>query len=287
MTGVVEGSIDSSDLMAEEIAPVESSGLVMDSPTGSPSSTDPGIVSDVAERDIVKTAEVRLTSVDVQESLDAIAAIIAKDNGIVVDSYLQAYTEFDMEGRLSAKVAPSKLESILIEIGSNGTVTSENITTRDVTLENRNLDAQIQAAQASVERLEELLAQSGDLDSLLRIEVELSNRQANLDILKNQKTFLENQIQMSSLVVYVTSSVNNINEPVTNSPGFTAGLEQGLVEFKSNVSLWLTNFGKITPYLIFVVLPLLLISLIVVAVVKSRDNRKKTSSVETKDSSLS
>lgn len=259
--------IESEELVTGDVA----GGLVMSDPL--PTEPTSGFVETTDDREIVKTADIRLNSLNVEDTIGEISEIIRQEDGLILDSFIQSYGVNGMEARLSAKVLPNKLDDVLLEIENTGVVESQNVSTRDVSLESRNLDAQIEAARSSVQRLEELLVQSGDLDSLLRIEMELSNRQANLDMLVNQKTFLENQIQMSSITVYVVSSVPGSPSP-SISPGFSAGLERGLEDFKANLSLWLTNLGKATPYLVFIVFPLLVVSLIVAAVVRSSDRKR-------------
>ena len=54
-----------------------------------------------------------------------------------------------------------------------------------------DLDARIKALQTSVDRMTQLLAQATRIEDLLAIETQLSQRQAELDSLKAQRTWLE------------------------------------------------------------------------------------------------
>src|SRR3546814_17439818 len=70
--------------------------------------------------------------------------------------------------------------------------------------------------EKSLKRIEVLLAQADDIAQIVRIESELSTRQANLDSLKQQQTWLKDQTSMSTITV---------NIPHTSAPEATEAEE--------------------------------------------------------------
>ena len=95
-----------------------------------------------------------------------------------------------------------------------GTVESINVSAQDVTSQTVDLDARIAALTTSVDRLTTLLAQASRMEDLLAIETQLSQRQSEIDSLNQQRTWLADQVAMSS----VTITLMPVTAPIT-TPG--------------------------------------------------------------------
>jgi len=146
-------------------------------------------------------------------------------------------------------------------------VNSVSMNASDVTQQRQDLDARIEALTASVDRLQQLLATATSITDLIAIESELTTRQAELDSLTQQRDWIVDQVDYSTL------TLDLVTEDVAPDPApddFWSGLVAGwtaLVGFAS----WLgVAIGVLLPWL----LSGLLIAAIVVTVVVASTRRR-------------
>ena len=126
----------------------------------------------------------------------------------------------------------------------------------DVTQQRQDLDGRIEALTASVDRLQQLLAEATTVADLIAIESELTTRQAELDSLTQQRDWLVDQVDFSTITVdLVTEDVAPDPQPDDFWSGLVAGWN-ALVAFAS----WLG-------VAVGVLLPWLLVGLVTTAVV--------------------
>ena len=99
------------------------------------------------------------------------------------------------------RVPADELTGVVDELSALGEVTASSVNRQDVTEQTVDLRARIDAAQASVDRLTELMAQAGSVADLIAAESALAERQATLESYEQQLKSLEGQVAMSSLTV--------------------------------------------------------------------------------------
>jgi len=137
---------------------------------------------------------------------------------------VEIYPYYPSGAWITVRVPTDELTAVIDDLGDVGEVTSSSISRQDVTDQTIDLRARIDAAQASVDRLTELMSQAGDLSDLIAAESALSERQATLEAYQQQLDALEGQVAMSSLTVSLTRAV----APVAADPaGFGDGLTAG------------------------------------------------------------
>ncbi|PZR55146.1 hypothetical protein DNL40_01845 [Xylanimonas oleitrophica] len=108
-----------------------------------------------------------------------------------------------------------------------GEVADVSVTREDVTATGRDLDARVAALTTSTDRLRELMVQAADTADLLRVEKELSDRQAELDALRSRRASLSEQVAMSTLEVWITADASALAATAPPPPGFLGGLSAG------------------------------------------------------------
>ena len=84
----------------------------------------------------------------------------------------------------------------------------------------------VRAQEASLKRVELLLAEAKSLKDIIWIESQLTNRQAELDSLKSQQTWLKDQTSLSTITVDITAKrgggrreERTTTSPPASSPG--------------------------------------------------------------------
>ena len=131
---------------------------------------------------------------------------------------------------------------------------------QDVTETVIDVDSRVKSAQASVERIRALLSEATTIGEVVRIESELSRREADLESLLAQQRVLADQTEMATLSVTVLAP-EAVDTAPEDEEGFVAGLERGWDAFVNVVVVALTTIGVLLPFLVvggLIALPLLL-----------------------------
>lgn len=200
------------------------------------------------KRDIVKTASMSITTGDPAAVADKAVALTA-DAGGRVDS--RSEDAGSSSGRahisLALRVPAAKLEGTLDGFKKLGTVQTVEVRSDDVTSQRVDLDARINALQTSVDRLLGIMRDAKDPEALIAAENALSQRQADLDSLRAQRTQLGDQIDYSTVNLDITAE--QIGGPAPQYQGFWGQVERGWHGFVSAATGFVMLFGLLLPWL--------------------------------------
>jgi len=230
-----------------------------------------GMATDVEkqpDREIIRNGDMSVRVDDVRTGIDDVGAIAAAAGGRIASQTLDAMGE-DLYGYVTLRVPADRLDGVIDEIGTLGTVTSLSVYAEDVTAQGVDLDARIAALQTSITRLQELLAEATSTKDLIDIEGELTARQAELDSLVAQRAALSDAVALSTLSVSITPSSEAAE---WTPPGFLSGLESGWNAFRTTMAGLVTAAGFALPFL--VAGALLVVPIVILVVVLSRRRRK-------------
>jgi len=248
-----------------------------------------------AGRDIVTTASATVTVEDVDAAARTVADTAAAHGGYVESLSIGSDGTLypvdpavtDMNGGVIApdvmpyplptdgawitvRVPADELTDVLGSLDDLGTVTATNVDRQDVTSQTVDLQARIDAAQASVDRLTQLMGQAQSVSDLIAAESALSERQALLESYQQQLKMLDDQVAMSTLSVTLTPEV----EPVTADPaGFGDGLAAGWNGLVATLNGIVVAIGFLIPWLAVALVAGLIVWLIVRAVRRRRAAR--------------
>src|SRR5690606_39174618 len=135
---------------------------------------------------------------------------------LVVDDPADAATDFgswveahqgrvdhrsDREGTtsLTVRVPADQVNAAIEELRALGKVTTTSIDKVDVTATIVDLDARIEALQASIARLTDILTSATTTSEVVEAEANLTQRQAELDSLVAQRAALGEEVALSTL----------------------------------------------------------------------------------------
>ncbi|EPR75306.1 hypothetical protein ADILRU_2447 [Leifsonia rubra CMS 76R] len=169
---------------------------------------------------------------------------------------------------LTLRIPSSELTATLDKFKELGTLQEVSINSVDVTMESRDLEARVTALDASVERLLALLSTAEDTDTLIKLETAISDRQGELESLKSQKRYFDDQVAMSTLTL---SLVSVADAPTVEPDNFFAGLIAGWNSFIAFFAGLLITLGVLVPWLIFAAI----IAGIVVLIVRSKRRARR------------
>jgi len=223
----------------------------------------------LADRSVITTGWVSITVDDPIASAEE-AADLAEQAGGRVDSRTESpgTDAQPPSASLTLRIPSDELDGFVDELRALGTVNSVSMNASDVTQQQKDLDGRIDALTASVDRLQQLLAEATTIADLIAIESELTTRQAELDSLTQQRDWLVDQVDFSTITVdLVTEDVAPDPQPDDFWSGLVAGWN-ALVAFAS----WLgVAVGVLLPW----VLVALVTTAVIVAIVLLATRRRR------------
>ena len=150
---------------------------------------------------------------------------------------------------VTIRVPADQLSAVVDDLSDLGEVTASSINRQDVTQQTVDLRARTEAAQASVDRLTELMSQAESVADLIAVEAALAERQATLESYQQQLEYFEGQVAMSTLTVTLVP----VTEPVEADPaGFTDGLIAGWNGLVATLNGIVIAFGFLIPWIVVV-----------------------------------
>ena len=204
-----------------------------------------------ADREIIRTGYLSMRVENMQTSIGKVRELIAASGGIISAEDASGSGGSEDEGityaNITAQIPADGLDAFVKEVSALGVVDNVSITAQDVTQQGIDLDARIAALETSIERLNELLAQADKVEDLVAIEGQLSARQAELDSLVAQRTWLSQQVAMSTVTISL-SPITTIAD--VEVPGFLSGLESGWSALVTLAKVAVTAAGFFLPFLI-------------------------------------
>ncbi len=201
------------------------------------------------QRDVVKTASMTIRVADVSEAADK-AAVMVEDSDGRVDSRTEDAGSDRGLARISVvlRVPVAKLDGVVRELKTLGTVQTAETRSEDVTAQRVDLDARIKALQTSVDRLLGIMRDAKDPEALISAENALSQRQADLDSLRAQREALGDRIEYST--VDVTFVAETVGGPSPKEyQGFVGQMERGWDAMVSVAGNLVLLFGLLIPWL--------------------------------------
>jgi hypothetical protein len=225
-----------------------SDGTIVGAPEAPPEQ-GPAPVDDVT-RDVVKTASMTIGVSSTSEAADKAAVMVEEADGRVDSRREDAGSDRGFaRTSIVLRVPVAKLDGVVRELKTLGTVQMAETTSEDVTAQRVDLDARIKALQTSVDRLLAIMRDARDPDALITAEDALSQRQADLDSLRAQREALGDQIEYST--VNVTFVAESIGGPAPKEyQGFAGQVERGWDNFVFVVGNLVLLFGLMLPWLL-------------------------------------
>jgi hypothetical protein len=134
-------------------------------------------------------------------------------------------------------------------LGRLGKVTSSNESEKDVTTEVIDTSERVQTLQNSLDRLQKFQQSAEDVGDLIRFEDQITSRQAELQSMKAQQSYLSSQTSMSTITL--TLSRPGEEPPgALDDAGFFAGLKAGWHTLGSVLVVATTVVGALLPFLV-------------------------------------
>ena len=214
------------------------------------SSGQDGPTAPELQRSVISNGTVSLAGEDVRATRQDVQRVVDAQGGEITDET----TETDSEGdtsyvRMVVRVPSRKFGETMSALEQVGVLRSSDRGSEDVTTQVIDNGARVRAQEASLRRVELLLADARDLKDVIWIESQLTGRQAELDSLKSQQSWLADQTSLSTITVDISTHQVVEDEPEEERPtGFLAGLDGGSKAMGTLFTIVTTMVGALLPF---------------------------------------
>lgn len=153
------------------------------------------------EQKIIKNANIRFETNDLQETYSHILSAIKKQNATIQND-TEGTDNQSIYRRLVVRVPQQNFDIFLKDI-SNGInyFDDKEISAQDVTAEYIDIDARLKAKKTLEARYIELLKKANKVSEMLEIEAQLSAIREEIDSKQGQLNYLQNQVSMSTFTI--------------------------------------------------------------------------------------
>jgi len=219
---------------------------------GEPGGVAGGAVVDT--RSIVYTGEIMVRVPDVDRAARTATELAGRLGGFVAGDQRSTADEPQFaEATLVLRVPADEFTGAVDELARLGDEEFRAIRTEDVTEEVVDLDARIATAQASVDRTRTLLEQANSIDDIVKVEAELSEREATLASLQARQRRLADLTALSTITATLLAEAAPAR--AEERTGFVAGLAAGWRGLTGTATVLLTGLGVLLPWLVTLAIP--------------------------------
>ena len=202
------------------------------------------------DRKLIKTGTITLESKDIDKVLVGIDGVVSAQRGIVESEDAQTDDEGHTKtASVSLRVPVDNFDPAVDAITGLGVLVREQTSTEDVTTKVADVNARVDSAKRSIDQLRLLFSRANTLGDIIRLESELSQRQADLESLQAQQRSLGRQTALSTIQVSITrpDEAPALVSDDGDQAGFVDGIKSGwsgLVTFVQGVA---HVFGLVLP----------------------------------------
>jgi hypothetical protein len=197
-------------------------------------------------RSLIRTAELEVRVDNVKKAAAAAERAAESVGGEVSDEELDLHTA-SPTATLQLRVPPARLSATLTRLSELGDEQSRLLGTDDVTDQVIDLESRLATQRTSVARVRALLDRATSLTDVVRIEAELSRREADLESLQQRARALSGQVDMATITLALTT--RDEKPKVAASVGFRSGLEGGWSAFTATARVAGATVGALLPFL--------------------------------------
>lgn len=200
-------------------------------------------------RSVISKGQISLHTSDVDEARFELKKLLDQWDATIANEESSA----DEKGRtdrqrLELRVPSKYFDDAMDEISGLGTLVDRSRNAEDVTTQVIDTNARVRTQKLSLARVQALLAKAKDLNQIISIEAQLSQRQADLDSLEQQQQYLAEQSALSTINLYLSVPDDDEVADEGDDDGFFGGLASGWDSFVASGQNVLHALGAVLPF---------------------------------------
>lgn len=217
---------------------------------------------------IIQTGDVSIEVADTEAAAHEVVVLAERLGGFVASQSITNEDEWSPpSATLTLRVPTDEFDSAFDAFEDVGQVLAQNRSADDVTAQHADLEARVDALDASVERLTELMSGAASTADLIEAEAALSERQQELDGLRAQLATLEDQVAYGTVTVSLGEEAAALPGGPTN---FWEGVVAGFGSLGAAGAGALVVLGLLTPWLLVAAV----VTFVIIVIVKSERRRR-------------
>jgi hypothetical protein len=168
--------------------------------------------SALANRKLVRNAQVELEIVNFDEAVQKITALVNEERGYVATTSSEKQANGKLKGEIVVKVLPENLDRFLQKIRGLGELKNQTLGTEDVTKAYFDTDARLKNARVMEQRLIEMLkTKTGKVSDLLQVEKELGRVREGIEKMQGELKYWDSQVQFATVTIALAEK--DLEEP--------------------------------------------------------------------------
>ena len=204
--------------------------------TGQTTQSQPQPQAKPWDRKIIRTATLQVTVKDVGSSVDRVRLLADQHGGYVFQSDSHVDGDYTI-ATITIQVPTQEFDRIMPELrkldGQVKKITSENVTSSDVTEEYTDLNSQLRNLQATEARVIALQQKADKLEDILTLDQQLRQIQGDIERIQGRLNFLSNRSDMSSITVTLNPDKPIVEPTVEPTPEPVKGWNPAAVAQKA------------------------------------------------------
>lgn len=235
------------DAVAESVNAAGSTAFRASGNKEQPTSTAPG------QPAVISIGTITLQSDDVATARFDLEKVVDSLGGSIADEKTTASTDGEVRlSRVVLRIPSGDFDAAMTELADLGEVTASTRKAEDVTGQVIDTQARIRAQEQSLERVEVLFARAENIRDIVAIEAQLSRRQADLDSLKGQLAYLQDQTTLATITVYLERAPEPAaaKKQQDDDLAFIGGFKNGWDALSDLGSGLATVTGALLPFLV-------------------------------------
>jgi len=195
-----------------------------------------------AERQIARTGALTLRCDDITVAADQLRRLAGSLGGYVASESVNGKSSGELS-RIVFSVPATSMDRFMAEAVASGELLNRSVTAKDVTEQVADVDARIRTLRESIARIRVLMARTGSISDIARVEEELTRRQSDLESMLAQQNVLRSQVDRAP----VTVTLIRPGQVEPDNP-FLTGLTRGWSALQHSIALLLTMVGGVLPF---------------------------------------
>lgn len=153
-----------------------------------------------ASRKLVRSGDLRILVKDVRRAIDAADSIGRSHGALLAGSHASGDAQTTQQAELQFRVPSERFNEIVAALRTIGDVRNESMNAADITKDYADLETRLRVKDETVTRLRSLLGtHTAKLGDVLQVEQELARAVTELEQLKGERQYYDQQVAMSTL----------------------------------------------------------------------------------------